>query len=185
MIKLKFILSFALLSFLLSSCSPKLTPFTQGLYEENSWSESELKKIQYYVSEDIVLRREASKGNSRIESGEIKIVNGKRVEEIVIRKGTPGVLLFLPKANRFAISFESSKGEDPFLVFGPGNKTRGRYVLRARDWNDRGTGGKVSYGGGTYFTPTKSAYATLMVDLKRIRNTKVKSRTAGGRTVRN
>ncbi len=170
----------------LASCSPKLTPFTQELYRENGWTKSDLQQIQFYTSNDIVLRREASKGTSKIESGEIKIVDGKRVEQIIIKKGTPGVFLFSPKEDRFAVSFESRRsGEDPYLIFGPSRKARGRYVLRAKDWDDRGRGGKVSYGGRTYYTPTESAYAALLVDLKRIRNTKVKSRTADGRTVRN
>lgn len=170
----------------ISSCSPKLTPFTQDLYRENGWTKRDLQQIQFYVSRDVVLRREATKGTSKIESGEIKIVDGKRVEQIVIKKGTPGVFLFSPKEDRFAVSFEARSGsEDPYLIFGPSRKTRGRYVLRAKDWDDRGRGGKVTYGRKTYYTPTESAYATLLVDLKRIRNTKVKSRTADGRTVRN
>ncbi len=181
--KITFILPIVLLGILLSSCSPKLTPFTENLYEENGWSERELKKIQFYVSKDIVLRRQASKGTSKIERGEIKIVDGKRVEEIVIRKGTPGVFLFQPREERFAISFESTESEDPYLIFGPSKKARGRYVLRAKDWDNGRRGGKITYDGKTFYTPTESAYAVLMVDLKRIRDTKVKSRTAGGRKI--
>lgn len=182
--KMRYLLSLAILGALISSCSPKLTPFTKNLYEENDWSEAELKRIQFYVSKDIVLRRQASKGSSKIERGEIKIVDGKRVEEIVIRKGTPGVFLFQPREDRFAISFESSEYDDPYLIFGPSRKARGRYVLRAKEWTDSRRGGKISYDGKSYYTPSESAYAVLMVDLKRIRDTKVKSRTAGGRTVR-
>lgn len=180
---LKFIIPIALLGILLTSCSPKLTPFTEDLYQENNWSESDLKKIQFYVSKDIVLRRQAVKGSSKIERGEIKVVDGKRVEEIVIRKGTPGVFLFQPKENRFAISFESREYDDPYLIFGPSKKARGRYVLRAKDWDSDRRGGKITYDDKTFYTPTESAYAVLMVDLKRFRDTKVKSRTAGGRKV--
>lgn len=176
-----FLLPLAILTLLLNSCSPKLTPFTENLYQENGWSEKELKRIQFYVSKDIVLRRQASKGTSKIERGEIKIVDGKRVEEIVIREGTPGVFVFAPKSNRFAVSFESTDGDDPYLVFGPSRKARGKYVLRAKEWENRE--GRISYDGKTYYTPSESAYAVLMVDLKRIRDTKVRSRTAGGRKI--
>ncbi len=182
--KLKFVLPLAIFTILLSSCSPKLTPFTERLHQENGWSEGELKQIQFYVSEDIVLRRQATKGSSKIEHGEIKIIDGKRVEEIVIKKGTPGVFLFQPKEDRFAISFESREYDDPYLIFGPSKKARGRYTLRAKDWNKGRRGGKVSYDNKTYYTPTESAYAVLLVDLKRKRDTKVKSRTANGRVVR-
>jgi hypothetical protein len=181
--KLNIIPPIIILTILISGCSPKLTPFTERLQQENGWTESELKQIQFYVSENIVLRRQATKGVSKIEHGEIKIVDGKRVEEIVIKKGTPGIFLFQPKEDRFAISFESRKGEDPYLIFGPSKKAGGRYTLRAKDWESNQEGGKISYDSKTYYTPTKSAYAVLLVDLKRIKDTKVKSRTAGGRTI--
>ncbi len=167
----------------ITACSPKLTPFTQDLYDEQNWSDAELKRIQFYLSEDIVLRRQISRGSSEISRGEIKIVDGKKVEEIVIKRGTPGVFIFRPKDDRFAVSFEGGS-DDRFLVFGPSKRNRGRYTLRARDWRNRRNGGEITYDGRVYYTPSNSAYATLMVDLKKIRSVKVKSRTAGGRKVR-
>lgn len=168
--------------FLISSCGPKLTPFTQQLYEEQQWSEEELKRIQFYISEDILLFRELRKGESEIVSGEIKIRNGRKVDEVVIKKGTPGVLLFRPKEDKFAISFEDGSDER-YLIFGPSRKRgrNGRYGLLSKDWNRRS--GKVTYDGRTYNTGSDSAYAALMVDLKRIRDTEVRSRVAKGRTV--
>ena len=168
------------LLFTMNACSPRLSPFTQRLYNDNNWTESELKRIQFYVSQDIVLHREASSGRSTIESGEIKMINGKKVEEVVVRKGTPGVIVFLPKKNRFAVSFESN-GDDRYLMFGPNPKAGNRYVLLASDWKRRR--GKVTYDGKSDYTPSESAYAALMVDLKKIRKVSVKSRTAKGRKV--
>ncbi|MEM1319957.1 MAG: hypothetical protein AAGG75_06840 [Bacteroidota bacterium] len=165
----------------LSSCSPKLTPFTQRLYEENRWTNEELKRIQFYLSEDIVLRREVSGGSSEIISGEIKMVDGQKVEEIVIRKGTPGVFVFSPKSERFAVSFEGGSDER-YLMFGPNPKNGNRYALLASNWRRRR--GQVTYDGRKYYTPGESAYASLLVDLKRVRKVSVKSRTAKGRTVR-
>jgi hypothetical protein len=52
------------------------------------------------------LKRELSGGSSEIISGKIKIENGRQIEEVVIRKGTPGAFLFSPRNDRFAISFE-------------------------------------------------------------------------------
>jgi len=146
---------------LLSACSPRLSPFTQRLYDSNNWSESELKRIQFYLSDDVVLRREASQGNSRIEGGEIKMVDGKKVEEIVVRKGTPGVLLFMPKEKRFAVGFENGTDER-YLMFGPNPKAGNRYVLLASDWKRRN--GKISYDGRTWYTPSESAYAALKAE---------------------
>ena len=164
----------------MTSCSDRLTPFTQRLYEEQGWSEAELKKIQFYTSEDITLFRTLNEGDSKIVSGEIKIRNGRRVDEVKIKKGTPGVMLFKPKEDKFAISFESD-GDEKFLIFGASEKRGGRYQLLAKDWKRRY--GKVTYAGQTYQVNSESAYAALLVDLDRKRNTKVKSRTARGRTV--
>jgi len=165
----------------LGACSPKLTPFTQDLYEDFGWSENELQKIQFYLSRSITLRREFSKGSSEIVSGKIKMVNGRKVEEVVISAGTPGVVLFQPKTNRLAVSFEDG-GTERFLMFGPNPKANDKFVLLASSW-DRGKG-KVTYENKSWSTPTESAYAALMVDLRKIRQTRVNSRRASGRSVK-
>lgn len=172
---------FAIAALILSSCSPSLSPFTQRLYNENSWTESELKQIQFYLSEDIVLRRGLKGMSSEITSGEIKIKDGRKVEEIVLRRGTPGVILFVPKDNRFAVSFE--EGDKKFLMFGPNPKVNDRYVLLASEWKNQR--GKVSYGGERYWVDASRGLSSLMVDVSRARNVSVRSRTAKGRRVSN
>ncbi|WP_233752626.1 hypothetical protein [Flavilitoribacter nigricans] len=164
----------------LSACSPTLTSFTQRMYDEYDWTESELKRIQFYVSDDIVLRRQLTGGKSEIISGEIKVIDGREVEEVVIRRKTPGVLLFLPKENRFAVSFEAD-GDDRYLVFGPNPKAGSRYALLASEWRRRS--GTVTYEGRKFQVDASSAFASLMVDLKKIRKISVSSRTARGRKV--
>lgn len=164
----------------MSACSPTLTPFTQRLYDQYDWTESELKRIQFYVSDPIILRRQLTGGSSEIISGEIKIVDGREVEEVIIRRNTPGVLLFMPKDDRFAISFEA-EGDDRYLIFGPNPKAGNRYALLASEWNRRM--GNVTYEGRKFEVDTGSAFASLMVDLKKIRKISVSSRTARGRKV--
>ena len=163
-----------------SSCAPTLTPYTQRLHKENQWTDDELRRIQFYVSEDIVMRRQVSGGTSEIISGEIKIVDGREMEEIVIRRGTPGILVFHPKSERFGISFEEG-GDEKYLVFGPNPKAGGRFVLLASEWKRRE--GEVTYDGRKYRVSSASAYSSLMVDLKKIRKTSVRSRTASGRKI--
>lgn len=166
--------------FLLSSCGPTLRPFTQDLYDDYSWSDSQLKKIQFYLSDDIVLKREASGGSSEILDGEIKIIEGRKVEQVVIKKGTPGVFLFSPKSERFAVSFDATSDEK-YLMFGPSPKAGDRYVLMASEWKHRG--GIVTYGGKKWKVNASSAWSTLMVDLKKINQTSVNRETATGRKV--
>lgn len=178
--KFLFNLFLGILLLTLLACSPSLSPFTQRLVDQNRWSEEELKKIQFYLSEDIVLYKNYTSGNSRIESGEIKVVQGKKIEEIRIPKGTPGVAVSQPRSDKIAVSFESQN--DRYLIFGPNPKRGDSYVLLATDWKNKR--GKVKYDDKQYFTTRESGFATLLVNLKESKKVKVKSRSAKGRTVK-
>ena len=100
-----FVIAVFLSLFVFTACGPQLSPFTQNLYEANQWEKADLQQIQFYLSEDVVLRRVANDTDSKIEDGKIRMKRGQNVEEIVIRRGTPGVLSYLPREDRFAISF--------------------------------------------------------------------------------
>ena len=164
----------------LLSCSPKLTPFTSDLIEQNRWQEDDLKKIQFYLSQDIVLEREIRQNSSEIVMGEIVMRDGREVDRIIFKAGTPGVLVQQGRQERLAISFET--GDDSrFLVFTPHPKRNGTFVLSARNW-EKGSG-QVNYGGSYYYTIPGSGLASLMVDLKASRSSTVRNREAKGRTV--
>lgn len=164
--------------FFFSSCSPKLTPFTQRMYDEFSWSDSELKSIQFYLSDDIRLTRDVGSEDSDIEDGKIRVKDGRRVEEIVFKKGTPGIVVYMPKENRFAVSFEDN---GRYLIFGPSKQYGGRYTLRAKDWKRRY--GRITYGDKEYFTDNESAFTALMVDIKKANKIKYNSEKVEGRRV--
>lgn len=168
------------LAFAFTSCSPTLSPFTQSLYEDNNWTEDDLRQIQFYLSNDIVLYRELNQGKSEIIEGEIKVVDGQKRDQITFKSGTPGVFMFSPKANRFAVSFEDG-GDDRFLIFGPSPKSSHRYVLMASNW-DRHSG-IVTYAGQKWTVNANNAFTALLVDLKRLHNVDVNSRVASGRKV--
>lgn len=178
--KIKYFLGLLTVAIALSSCSPTLSPFTQNLYEDNNWTNGDLQKIQFYLSNDIVLFRELTGGSSEIIQGEIKVVNGRKRDQITFQRGTPGVFLFSPKSNRFAVSFEDG-GDDRYLIFGPNPKVGNRYVLLASDWNRQS--GTVSYAGQKWRVDASDAYTALMVDLERLQRTDVNRRVASGRRV--
>lgn len=175
---MKNVLFIAVLLATLASCSPRLTPFTANLRNEYGWTDDDLKKIQFYLSDEIVLWREIKDGDAKISEGAIKIRNGKKVEEIRFPKRTPGVYLFEPNSNRFAISFETD--DNKYLMFGP-SKRRAEFVLLAADW--RKNTGKISYDDRIYTTNSSSAFTALMVDLRKAKDLTVKRRTAKGRTI--
>lgn len=169
---------FILAAFLLSSCNP-LSPFTQRIYDQYDWSEEDLKKVQFYVSDNIVLKRQVRDGDAKINSGKIRLVDGKKIEEVIVEKGTPGVLIYLPKGDRFAVSFDED--DKKYLMFGPNSKQGGKYVLLANEWKKNY--GSVSYDGKVYRTDSESAYATLMVDLRAAKKVSIKREKATGRKI--
>jgi len=166
-------------AFFLASCSPTLRPFTDDIYDEFGNSKEQLSKIQFYLSNDIVLYRDYGGTRSSVRNGKIRIVDGRKIEEIVFKKGTPGVFVFSPKRDRIAISFE--EGDGKYLIFGPNQKVGGRFVLLAKEWKKRR--GKVTYANEIWNTTDESAYANLLVDLEKARSTKVSKTTVKGRKI--
>ena len=175
----KILLAAVICAFSLASCSPTLRPFTDDVYHELGSSEDRLSKVQFYLSNDIVLYRDFGGQRSSIENGKIKIVDGRKIEEVVFRKGTPGVFVFSPKQERIAISFE--EGDGRYLMFGPNDKVGGRFVLLAKEWKKRR--GKVTYANEVWNTTDESAYANLLVDLDKARRTTVSKKTVKGRKI--
>ena len=171
---------FSLVVLFLASCAPSLKYYTKEIHDDSRWSDSELGKIQFYLSNDIFLWRDVNRGESVITNGKIKMVDGREVEEIVIKKGTPGAFLFSPQKNHYAVSFVNND-DSKYLIFGPSEKVNGRYVLLAKDWDRRF--GKVTYGDKVYKTTNESAFAYLMVDVDKTRRTKVSTTKAPGRKV--
>lgn len=165
--------------FFLASCSNQLSYFTKDVYEDYRWEEDDLKKIQFYLSRDIRLRRNFEGGSAEVVDGKIIVENGRQVEEVVIPKGTPGVFIFSPKKDRFAVSFEDS--DDRYLVFGPNPKFNDRYVLLASEWNRNN--GIVTYAGKKWRVSTEEAYAALLVDLRKLDKITVNKHVAKGRRV--
>ena len=163
-----------------SSCSFELRPFTSNLLKEGQWSDNDLKKIQFYLSNDLVISRALTGGSSEIISGSIKMVKGEKVEEVRIPQGTPGVFLFRSDKDHFAIGFDGASDER-YLMFGPNPKQRCAYVLLATEWKDRQ--GKVRFDDKFYFTNPDGAWANLMVDLRKIKKVEVSSNTVRGRRV--
>ncbi len=164
---------------LLSSCA-SLTPFTQDLHQELNLSENEIKRVQFYLSDDIVLYRQMDNSNSTIQEGKIKFRKGQKIQEIVFKEGTPGVVIFQPKENRFAVSFDEN--DDKFLMFGPNKKYYDRYSLLGKDWN-RNTG-QVTYGNETFYTDSENALTSLMVNVNKVRSVTVDRSSPSGRKVK-
>ncbi len=162
----------------LTSCGPNLVPFTTNLERETGLNKQQLRQVQFYNSTPIVLYRELTKNTTEVVRGEVKILDGKQVEEIVIAPYTPGVLVSNTE-NRLGISFEH--GSDRFLIFGENRHQRGAYTLLAKNWKN--SVGSVDYDGREYHVNRHSAATYLMINMQKLKDLKVKSRTAKGRVI--
>ena len=162
-----------------ASCK-NLVPYSDALRTDHNWTTDQVKQIQFYNSHDIVLRRELVGGSSEIVHGHIQMVDGKKVDEILIRQGTPGVLTSIPKEDKMLVSFEI--GDDHSLSFGVNPNEGERYVLLASEWSNGM--GKVHYAGDEYYTGRDARFTCLEVDLRKINKTDMKSHVAKGRKIK-
>jgi hypothetical protein len=97
------------------SCSNKV-PYTTYLANKYQFTENDLKKIQFYTSEDIILNTTESSSNVGTQNGEVVISSNNSQDQIVIKRGTEGVLEKQIGTDKVSISFEV--GEGKFLIFG-------------------------------------------------------------------
>jgi hypothetical protein len=115
----------------LASCAPSLKYYTKEIHDDSRWSDSELGKIQFYLSNDIFLWRDVNRGESVITNGKIKDGRWSGSRRNSHKKGTPGAFLFSPQKNHYAVSFDNND-DSKYLIFGPSEKVNGRYVLLAK-----------------------------------------------------
>jgi len=169
---------FAVFTLFVTSCGPKLVPFTGDFELETGLNKEQLKNVQFYNSGPIILFREINNNTTEIIRGEIKMMDGKQLEQIVIPPNTPGVVIN-SNPQRLGVSFEP--GTDRFLVFGQNPHQSNAYTLLAKDWKN--SIGSVEYDGKQFKINTESAAIYLIVNTKRLKDLKFSSRTAKGRTV--
>lgn len=123
---------------LLPACSSYI-PFTTHLRNEFRLDDAALRKVQFYVSGNVVLRRDVSATETGRLSvgGVLRSAEGRLVEEILVKKHTPGIVLasifeaeppkaqlhvsFMPGDNTNYLIFAMPEGEQadsdaPFLL---------------------------------------------------------------------
>ncbi len=165
----------------LTSCSSGYVYFTESLREQENWIESDLKRIQFYLSRDIVLTRSLGTGETSIQEGKVIVKDGRKTERVVVPAFTPGVVVLSPEAQRLAVSFEEG-GRESFLMFGPNPNNNNRYSLLAQTWYS--DYGDVNYQGKLYSADAECAYASLMVDLRRTGQEPAQTHRAKGRRIK-
>jgi hypothetical protein len=101
--------------------------WTDEIRERYGLSEQELKHVQFFTSAKITLRRERPNQQRKVVDNELVIEDELLVDDVVIRRGTPGVMLRL-EGNHILISFSQTQ-PDRALWFTRKEGTDGRYRL--------------------------------------------------------
>jgi hypothetical protein len=166
-------------SAMIVSCAPTRVPFTQQLREQYKLNVEELKSIQFYTSNTLILRRAETESKKETSGGELTISKDRVLEEIVIKAGTPCVIRDVVDGSRVTVTFED--GGNKYLVFGSLRNRDGYYTLQALDW-DKGRG-KVNYGEQLYMTSDGSRDIFLVLKVKSLEKFKVDQKVIKGKTI--
>ena len=171
----RFAFAAAVIVLFLSGCSPKI-PFTQSIREQHNLSEAEIRRIQFYLSDPVLLRRGTSDSQKATEEGTLVIKSGKNLEQVSFKAKTPGTVDAVINSSTFKVSFE--EGAEKNLVFS--SDKQGYYSLQALSW-DRNGRGTINYDGQTYYAAPGSRNAILMFKMKSLKDVKVKEKVVKGK----
>jgi hypothetical protein len=175
-------------SFFSVSCSSSkmsrnnFVPFTRDLKQKLEKENIDLKQVQFYVDQKLILNRNLGDQKLAVSSGVVKMENGKYVNEVIIPSFTPGVYEG-SEGERLLINFEKGNNN---LAFGPGSGySFNDYVLYGTEWKN-GTCA-VTYDSNKFRarcgTCQDVASATLVIRKKVADKWEHKSRTLKGRTI--
>jgi len=164
------------LGLILFSCGVKV-PVTNELKEEYDLTEKNMKVVQFYTSQTIILQKSKTSGKQGAEDGKLVTSNSSEQDRIIIPSNTKCVFDSYGKSGEVFIRFEL--GQNKTIQFGiRDGQSSGKYYLTA-DWK-AGKGGEINYGNETYFATPESGSTYLMVVLKKLNKTKRKDRVVKG-----
>ncbi len=157
-------------------------PFTREMYDRLIDEGIDIKKVQFFIDQKIVLSRYLDSAKTLVSAGIIKMSKGKIVNEIVIPAYTPGVCEVI-EDDGLRISFDRQGGSIKFLndeTYSPKF-----FIFTGTNWNN-GTA-EVEYAEKTYRASCANcgsvAEAKLVVKQSEMDKMDKKTRTLTGRKV--
>jgi hypothetical protein len=163
-----------------ASCSTPKTYFSSSIRTRVENSSIPVTKLQYYVDRDVEIRREVESRTAKVESGVIKLENGKYVNIVTLKKNTPGICTRI-YPDKIDVSFEVGDGK--YLTFGrlKNADINAAYTLYANSWmNDMGA---ITYDGKQYYILPAGSEAKLMIKKSVLQTNKVDKHEMNGRKV--
>ncbi|HEY5405606.1 MAG TPA: hypothetical protein VIJ92_00900 [Ginsengibacter sp.] len=165
----------------LSTNGNQYVPFTKDLLDRINSSNLDIKKVQFFIDQRLILRRTLGSQKSDIKGGQIIFENGSYIHEVIIPKYTPGICDGF-EGDRISISFELQNND---IKFGPHGNNQESFTLSARNWNN-GTG-EITYDNATYTVKCAAcpnvAVTTLLVKKSEAHKLQKTQRIVRGRKV--
>ena len=156
-------------------------PFTKDLEDRIVSNNLDIKKVQFFIDQRLILRRTLGSQKSDIKGGQILFENGVYIHEVIIPKYTPGICEGID-GDRILISFELKNND---IKFGPHGDNQQSFTLSARNWSN-GTG-ELTYDNATYTvkcaTCPNVAVTTLLVKKSEAHRLQKTQRIVRGRRV--
>jgi hypothetical protein len=152
-------------------------PFTRELISTYSLSEDDIKHLQFYVSKEILLRRELSKGEANIAKGKLIVDNGKEVDEVDVPQYAPGIAdaaeFNTDEVDYIDVRFEKGASDIEFIARVA--KPRDSFALMFHN-----EAHSVPFGDREYQPINDSLHAILLVDRDMLGNLQSKRRVLKG-----
>jgi len=166
--------------FALSACAAGRTPFTQNLRDQYRLEGDDLKKLQFFVSDDVTLQRDFRREEGEIsKTHKLVVKEGGYLEEVFIAAGTPGIATEVGPTS-LAVSFEPAGS----LVFASPPSDRDperKYKLSAKEWTDYY--GELVYENKVWYAVKGSGRAYLEVGLESLDAVEKRKKVLPGRTL--
>lgn len=175
-------LSGSALLFSCTSSRKNFVPFTRDLRAKLEKENIDLRQVQFYVDQKLILSRNLGDQKVEVKSGVVNLENGQYTNDVIIPAFTPGICNNTEN-DKLMISFEKGNND---LAFGPGSGyTFNQFVLYGTEWKN-GTAA-VTYDSNKFRarcgTCADVAAATLVIRKSELDKIEKKSRTLKGRTV--
>jgi hypothetical protein len=142
--------------------------WTNQVREQYGLSDDEVRHVQFFTSGTIHLRREQPEQDRKVVENELVIADRLRVDDVIVRRGTPGIALRL-EGDHMLISFSRAHPERA-LWFSRKKDGDGRFYLShlavapdEQPFEERYSGGfTVSYAGRAYRTLDKDSWDVFL-----------------------
>lgn len=165
----------------LTSCGSKIA-FTNQIKDEFGLdAATQMKKVQFYISQTIILQRVRQSGTQGTADKGVLVSNKSKEEDrITIQAQTPAIFESYGSNGEMVIRFEVGQGRVLSFNVRQEGATSKYYLLANWDMN---RGGELTYGNEKYTVQSSAGNAYLMVMLKKLQKTKRKDRVVKGMRV--